>query len=47
VWVNGVLSSRAQKPTGARGGRFLARGTIDVEAYHRAFGAPSAEHTPA
>jgi len=25
VWVNGVLSSRAQVPTGARGGRFVAR----------------------
>ena len=29
VWVNGVLSSRDQSPTGARGGRFLSRGSID------------------
>ena len=26
VWVNGVLSSRDQVPTGERGGRFVARG---------------------
>ncbi len=26
VWVNGVLSSEGQVPTGARGGRFLPRG---------------------
>ena len=28
VWVNGVLSSRDQRPTGTRGGRFVERGTI-------------------
>jgi len=33
VWVNGALSSREQVPTGARGGRFLARGTVDWESY--------------
>ncbi|MFL5617476.1 MAG: amidohydrolase family protein [Gemmatimonadaceae bacterium] len=33
VWVNGVLSSRDQLPTGARGGRFLSRGAIDRTAY--------------
>jgi N-acyl-D-aspartate/D-glutamate deacylase len=33
VWVNGVLSSRKQVPTGARGGRFLSRGAIDHDAY--------------
>jgi N-acyl-D-amino-acid deacylase len=33
VWVNGVLSSRGQRPTGARGGRFLERGPIDAAAY--------------
>lgn len=33
VWVNGVLSSRGQRPTGARGGRFVARGTVDWAAY--------------
>jgi N-acyl-D-amino-acid deacylase len=47
VWVNGVLTSRGQTPTGERGGRFLPRGTIDVDAYHRAFVAPTAEHTRA
>ena len=47
VWVNGVLTSRAQTPTGERAGRFLARGTIDLDAYHRAFGAPIPESTPA
>jgi N-acyl-D-amino-acid deacylase len=36
VWVNGVLSSRAQVATGARGGQFLPRGTIDHSAFHRA-----------
>ena len=33
VWVNGVLSSRNQHPTGARAGRFVARGTVDRTAY--------------
>ncbi|HEX7981151.1 MAG TPA: D-aminoacylase [Gemmatimonadaceae bacterium] len=33
VWVNGVLSSRDQAPTGARGGQFVSRGPIDLEAY--------------
>jgi hypothetical protein len=32
--VNGVLSSRGQVATGERGGRFLARGTVDHTAYH-------------
>ena len=36
VWVNGVLSSRDQVPTGARAGRFLSRGTIDHAAYRLA-----------
>jgi N-acyl-D-amino-acid deacylase len=35
VWVNGVLSSRGQVATGARGGRFLVRGEVDRTAYHR------------
>ena len=39
VWVNGVLSSRDQVPTGARGGRFLSRGTIDPADYFSAFSA--------
>jgi N-acyl-D-amino-acid deacylase len=33
VWVNGVLSSRRQRPTGARAGEFLPRGRIDRTAY--------------
>ena len=33
VWVNGVLSSRDQVATGARGGQFIARGPIDVSAF--------------
>ena len=33
VWVNGVLSSRDQAPTGERAGRFLRRGTIDRTFY--------------
>ena len=37
VWVNGVLSSRDQQPTGSRAGRFLARGTIDPTDYFTAF----------
>jgi N-acyl-D-amino-acid deacylase len=36
VWVNGVLSSRDQVATGARGGQFISRGTIDHSAFHRA-----------
>ena len=36
VWVNGVLSSRGQVATGARGGQFVARGTIDHSAFHHA-----------
>jgi N-acyl-D-aspartate/D-glutamate deacylase len=38
VWVNGVLSSRDQRATGARGGRFLPRGEIDAAAYGQAAG---------
>jgi N-acyl-D-amino-acid deacylase len=37
VWVNGVLSSRDQVPTGERGGRFLPRGAVDQESYREAF----------
>jgi N-acyl-D-amino-acid deacylase len=37
VWVNGVLSSRGQVATGARGGRFVPRGTIDPADYYSAF----------
>jgi hypothetical protein len=37
VWVNGVLTSRGQVATGARGGRFVARGPIDPADYHAAF----------
>jgi N-acyl-D-aspartate/D-glutamate deacylase len=33
VWVNGVLSSRDQQATGARGGRFVRRGEIDHSAF--------------
>jgi len=47
VWVNGVLSSRDQVPTGARGGRFLARGTIDPADYFSAFAAATSETRPA
>ncbi|MEO8564554.1 MAG: D-aminoacylase [bacterium] len=36
VWVNGVLSSRAQATTGLRGGRFISRGPIDHAAFYRA-----------
>lgn len=36
VWVNGVLSSRDQTPTGARDGRFLPRGPIDSADYYSA-----------
>jgi N-acyl-D-amino-acid deacylase len=43
VWVNGVLASQAQSPTGARGGRFLPRGAIDAAAYHDAFRATTPE----
>ena len=43
VWVNGVLSSRGQTSTGERGGRFLARGTIDHSAYHNFSAAKAAE----
>ena len=43
VWVNGVLASRVQSPTGARGGRFLSRGTIDPADYHDAFSAITPE----
>ena len=45
VWVNGVLSSRDQVATGARGGRFLSRGTIDPADYFTAF-SPSNPETP-
>ncbi|HEV7990695.1 MAG TPA: D-aminoacylase [Gemmatimonadaceae bacterium] len=41
VWVNGVLSSRDQAATGARGGRFLPRGPIDHSAFHHP-GTPTA-----
>jgi N-acyl-D-aspartate/D-glutamate deacylase len=37
VWVNGVLTSRAQVATGGRGGRFVARGPIDPADYYSAF----------
>ena len=37
VWVNGVLSSRDQAPTGERAGRFLPRGQIDPDSYREAF----------
>jgi N-acyl-D-amino-acid deacylase len=43
VWVNGVLSSRDQIPTGARGGRFLARGPIDHAAFYHAGGSATPE----
>jgi N-acyl-D-amino-acid deacylase len=43
VWVNGVLSSRDQAPTGARAGRFLPRGTIDHADYYSANSAYSAK----
>jgi N-acyl-D-amino-acid deacylase len=43
VWVNGVLSSREQISTGARGGRFLPRGPIDHADYYRAFTATTPE----
>jgi N-acyl-D-aspartate/D-glutamate deacylase len=33
VWVNGVLTSRDQAPTGTRSGRFVPRGPIDLAAY--------------
>ena len=47
VWVNGVLSSRRQVPTGARGGRFLSRGTIDPADYLGAFGTATTQTGPA
>jgi N-acyl-D-amino-acid deacylase len=47
VWVNGILSSRDQLSTGARGGRFLARGTIDPADYFTAFAAATSETRPA
>jgi N-acyl-D-amino-acid deacylase len=47
VWVNGVLSSRDQVPTGERGGRFLSRGTIDPADYFSAFAAATSETRPA
>jgi N-acyl-D-aspartate/D-glutamate deacylase len=37
VWVNGALASRDQAPTGERAGRFIPRGTIDIESYREAF----------
>jgi N-acyl-D-amino-acid deacylase len=43
VWVNGVLTSRDQVATGARGGRFLARGTIDPADYYSAFTSTTTE----
>jgi N-acyl-D-aspartate/D-glutamate deacylase len=46
VWVNGVLSSRDQVPTDARGGRFLRRGSIDPAHYFTAF-ATTEETRPA
>jgi N-acyl-D-aspartate/D-glutamate deacylase len=33
VWVNGVLSSRAQRLTGERGGRFVPRAALDPTSY--------------
>ena len=47
VWVNGVLSSRNQEPTGSRGGRFLSRGTIDPADYFTAFSPSNSETRPA
>jgi N-acyl-D-aspartate/D-glutamate deacylase len=47
VWVNGVLSSRHQVPTGARGGTFLSRGTIDPADYLAAFATATTETEPA
>jgi N-acyl-D-amino-acid deacylase len=43
VWVNGVLTSRDQVATGARGGRFVSRGTIDPADYFTAFTSTTAE----
>jgi N-acyl-D-aspartate/D-glutamate deacylase len=37
VWVNGALAARDQAPTGERAGRFIPRGTIDIESYREAF----------
>jgi N-acyl-D-aspartate/D-glutamate deacylase len=47
VWVNGVLSSRDQVPTGAHGGEFLSRGPIDPADYFTAFATLSEETRPA
>ncbi|HKP14441.1 MAG TPA: D-aminoacylase [Gemmatimonadaceae bacterium] len=47
VWVNGVLSSRDQVPTGERGGSFISRGTIDPADYFTAFSASNPEIPPA
>jgi N-acyl-D-aspartate/D-glutamate deacylase len=33
VWVNGVLSSRGQRQTNERGGRFLPRAALDPASY--------------
>jgi N-acyl-D-amino-acid deacylase len=43
VWVNGVPTSRDQVATGARGGRFVARGAIDPADYYSAFTSTTAE----
>jgi N-acyl-D-amino-acid deacylase len=43
VWVNGVRTSRDQVATGARGGRFVARGAIDPADYYSAFTSTTAE----
>jgi len=37
VWVNGVLTTRGQVATDARGGQFVARGPIDPADYEAAF----------
>ena len=43
VWVNGVLTSRGQVATGARGGRFVSRGAIDPADYYSAFTSTTTE----
>ena len=43
VWVNGVLTSRDQVATGARGGRFVTRGAIDPADYYAAFTSTTTE----
>jgi len=47
VWVNGVLTSRDQVATSARGGQFVARGVIDPADYYSAFTSTTAERQQA